>query len=133
VVQQDISGDHNPAIFQKVRARFTSEGEGDVREPAVETLCSATVVCSDAGQTLREDRPIAVPFVAEEPSAVHANGDGDALPGQTNQRPRVPGVDPSGSLAARRATSCTGRGFRKENDDVRVGTDPDEIQQVGSR
>src|SRR5215211_8403476 len=127
VVQQRVPGDHDTEIFQKARAHFFAEGEGDVQEPTIEPLGSSPVACGHTGQTFREDYPVAVPFVAEEPSNVQTNGNGDSLPGQISQRPCVPGVDPSGSLAARRATSCTGRGFRKEDDDVYVGTDPDEI------
>jgi hypothetical protein len=118
VVQQHVPGDHDPEIFQKARARFSTEGEGDVQEPTIELLGLSPVACGHTGQTFREDYPVAVPFVAEEPPGVQTNGNGDSLSGQISQRPRVSGVDSSGSLAARRATSCTGRGFRKEDDDV---------------
>ena len=94
MVQQGVPGDHDPEVLQKARARFTPESEGDVREPAVEPLGPATVVCGEAGQTFREDRPSAGPLVTEEPSDAQANGDRDSLPGQVGQRPRVPGVDP---------------------------------------
>jgi hypothetical protein len=50
-----------------------------------------------AGQTLREDRPVAGPLVAEEYSYVQANGDGNPLPGQVGERSPVPGVN-SGEL-----------------------------------
>ncbi len=42
MVQQGVSGDHDPEVPQEARARFTPEGKGDVREPAVETLGPAT-------------------------------------------------------------------------------------------
>ena len=53
--------------LSKVRARFASESEVDVREPAVETLGSAPApapapaALSDAGQTLREERLLRSP------------------------------------------------------------------------
>jgi hypothetical protein len=48
MVQQGVSGDHDPEVPQEARARFTPEGKGDVPEPAVETLGPATVVSSKA-------------------------------------------------------------------------------------
>ncbi len=51
-VQQGVPGDHDPEVFQKARASFSSEGEGDVREPTVKPLGPATVVCSDAGDEM---------------------------------------------------------------------------------
>ena len=113
VVQHRVSGGHDPEIFQKARARFSAEGEGGVQEPTIEPLGSSPVACGHNGQTDREDYPVAVPFVAEEPSGVQTNGNGDSLPGQISQLPRVSGVDSSASLAAPRATSRTGRGFAK--------------------
>jgi hypothetical protein len=75
MVQQGVSGDHDPEVPQEARARFTPEGKGGVREPAVETLGPATVVVSSkARETLREDRPTAGPLVAEEPSDAQVNG-----------------------------------------------------------
>jgi hypothetical protein len=59
-----------------------AEGEGDVCKPIVEPPGPASVVCSDAGQTLREDRPVAVHFVAEEPPEAQVKGNGNSLPWQ---------------------------------------------------
>jgi hypothetical protein len=56
VVEQGVSADYDPEIFQKARARFSTESEGDVREPAVEPLGSATVVRGHTWQTFRIDR-----------------------------------------------------------------------------
>jgi hypothetical protein len=109
MVQQGISGNHDdPEVFQKAGACFSSEGEGDVREPAVEPLGPASVMCSDAGQPFCEDRLIACCLVAEESSEAQVNVNGNSLPGQVGQCPRIPGVDSCGSLSARRTTSCTG-------------------------
>jgi hypothetical protein len=59
-----------------------AEGEGDVCKPIVEPPGPASVVCSDAGQTLREDRPVTVHFVAEEPPEAQVKGNGNSLPWQ---------------------------------------------------
>ena len=101
-------------------------------EPAVEPLGPTSVVRSDTGQTLREDRPVATHFVAEEPSDAQTKVDRNSLPGQVSQRPRVPGMDPVGSLPAGGATSCSGRGFRKEGDGVCVSTNTDD-REFGQR
>src|SRR5918995_1369614 len=42
MVQQGISGNHDPEVFQKARSRFPSESESDVREPTVGPLCPAS-------------------------------------------------------------------------------------------
>lgn len=83
MVQQGVSRDHDPEVFKEARARFTSEGKGDVPEPAIETLGPVTVVSSKARQTLREDRPTAGPLVAEEPSDAQANGAGTPCQGRS--------------------------------------------------
>lgn len=108
MVQQDVSGNHNPEVFQKAGARFSSESEGDVRESAVEPLGPASVVCSDTGQTFREDRPVACCLVAEKSSDAQVNGNGDSLPEQVGQRPRIPGVDSCGALSAHWTTRHAG-------------------------
>ena len=131
MVEQGVPGDHDPEVFQKTRSRFTSEGEGDVREPALESLGPAAVVRGETGQAFREDRSVAVLVVAKEPSDAQANGDGYSLPGQVGQRPRVPGMDPGGSLPAQRAKSHAGRGARGEDDGVPICANADEVQQLG--
>jgi len=62
------------AASNECSACFSTEGEGDEGELAVEPLGPASVVCSDTGQTLREDRPVATHFVAEEPPDAQVNG-----------------------------------------------------------
>jgi hypothetical protein len=120
------------AEFKEARSRFASEGEGDVCKPIVELPGPASVVCSDTGQTLREDRPVAVHFVAEELPDAQVKGNGNSLPWQVGWRPRILGMDPAGSHPAHWTTSCSGRGIRKDGGDVRVRSDSDEIQQFGS-
>src|SRR5215211_30617 len=131
MVEQGVPRDHDPEILQQTSPRFAPEGEGDVREPAVESLGSASVVRDDAGQTLRKDRPVAGPLVAEEPSDVQAYGHGDPLPRQVGQRPSVPGMNPGGSLPAYRTTSRAGRGPCDEGDGVLICANADEVQQLG--
>ena len=72
---------HRGKLKKETRPRFPSEGEGYVREPAVQPLSSASVVRGDTGQAFRKDRSAAGLMVAKEPSDMQANGDGDALPG----------------------------------------------------
>jgi hypothetical protein len=120
------------AASNECSACFSTEGEGDEGKLAVEPLGPASVVCSDTGQTLREDRPVATHFVAEEPPDAQVKGDGDTLPGQIRERSLILGMDPAGSDSAHRATSCSGRGIRKDGDGVRIGPDSDEIQHFGS-
>jgi hypothetical protein len=76
-----------------------------VPELSVEPLSPASVVRSETGQTVSEDRPVEVDLLAEEPSDAQVNGDRDTLPWQVSKRPRIVGMDPGGSLCARRATS----------------------------
>src|SRR4051794_14548540 len=47
VVEQGVSRDHDPEVSKKTRSRFPSEGEGDVREPSLEPLGSASIVPDD--------------------------------------------------------------------------------------
>jgi hypothetical protein len=58
------------------------------------------VVYSDTGQTLREDRPVATHFVAEEPPDAQVKGDGDTLPEQIRECSLLLGMDPAGSDSA---------------------------------
>jgi len=122
MVEQGVAGDDDTEIFQKARPRFPSESEGDVGEPAVKPLGSATVVRGDTGQSFREDCPLAGGLVAEEPPHVQVNSNGDSLPGQVSQHPRVTRMDPGGSLAAHRTKSYPGRGPRDESNGVFSGT-----------
>ncbi len=103
-----------------------------MRKPALESFGSATVVCSETGQTLREDRPFADPLVAEEPSDAQTNSNGNSLPGQVGQRPRLAGMDSSGSRGARWTTSCRRCGSRSKGEGVCVGLNTCEVQHFGS-
>jgi hypothetical protein len=94
VVEQGLSRDHDPEVFEKTRSRFPSKGEADMGEPSVEALGSASVVCRNTRQTLCEDRPVAVNFFTEEPPDVQVKGNGNSLPEQIGQSPRVAGVNP---------------------------------------
>ena len=69
--------------LSKASARFFSESKVEVREPAVEILgyAPAPAALSDAGQTLREDRLLRSPLIADEPSDAQANSNGNVLPG----------------------------------------------------
>jgi len=102
MVEQGVAGDDDTEIFQKARPRFPSESEGDVGEPAVKPLGSASVVRGGlTGQSFREDCPLAGGLVAEEPPHVQVNSNGDSLPGQVSQHPpRVTRMDPGGSPLA---------------------------------
>jgi len=82
MVQQGFSRDEHSEIFQQASFRcFSTESEGDMREPFGEPLCPTGVVRNNARQALREDLPLARILVAEEPFGVKAYGDRDALPG----------------------------------------------------
>jgi hypothetical protein len=131
VVEQGVSGNHDPEAFQKARACLTSESEGDVREPAFESLGPASIVRGETGQAFREDRPVASPLVTEEPSDAQMQSNRDSLPGQVGQRPRVPGMDPGGLLSAFGTTSHPGSGPCVEGDGIFGSTSSYEIQQLG--
>ena len=89
VVEQGLSRDHDPEVFEKTRSRFPSKGEGDVREPLIQTLGSPPVARSDTGQAFCEERSVTSRFLTEEPADAQADAYGNSLPGQVRQRPCV--------------------------------------------